>query len=104
MEHLETNNKLSGKQFGLQKGQLLTINLTGFYSIIIDTIQKRDGWADCVYLDLKKAFDEVTHKRLLWKLSEEGGTGGRLQAWMKDDRGRHMTKIKPGKAHLMAYM
>ena len=30
-----------------------------------DIMQERDGWVDCAYLDLKKAFDKVPHTRLV---------------------------------------
>ena len=53
-------------------------------SRVIDIVQERDGWTDCIYLDLKKAFDKVPHKRLLWKLEHIGGLGGGLLLWMKD--------------------
>ncbi|XP_069178524.1 repetitive organellar protein-like [Procambarus clarkii] len=33
-----------------------------------EILQERDGWVDCIYLDLKKAFNRVLHKRLFWKL------------------------------------
>ena len=39
---------------------------------------------DSIYLDLKKAFDKVPHKRLLWKIKNCGGIGGRLLNWMGD--------------------
>ena len=84
MEYLETNTVLSDKQFGFRKGRSTTNNLISFYSRVIDIIQERDGWADCIYLDLKKAFDKVPHKRLVWKLRKEGGVGGKLLAWMED--------------------
>ncbi len=35
---------------------------------------------DCVYLDLKKAFDKVPHK----KLRNRGGLGGTVINWMED--------------------
>ena len=28
---------------------------------------------DCIYFDLKKTFDKILHKRLLWKLEHIGG-------------------------------
>ena len=47
-------------------------------------MDERDGWVDCTYLDLKKAFDKVLHKRLIWKLEHEGGIGGSILKWMED--------------------
>ncbi|XP_069162251.1 splicing regulatory glutamine/lysine-rich protein 1-like [Procambarus clarkii] len=35
--------------------------------------QERDGWVDCIYLDLKKAFDRVPPKKLIWKRENIGG-------------------------------
>ena len=51
---------------------------------MIDTIQERNGWADGIYLDLKKAFDKVPHNRFLWKLEKIGGMNGKLMKWMKN--------------------
>ena len=41
-----------------------------FYKRVTDVIQERDGWVDCVQLDLKKALDRVAHKRLLLQVEE----------------------------------
>ena len=38
---------------------------------------------DIIYLDFKKAFDSVSHKRLLVKL-ESIGIKGQLQAWIQN--------------------
>ena len=68
MEHLERNNILTDCQFGFRRGRSCSSNLLSFYSKVIDTVQERDGWVDSVYLDQKKAFDKVPHKRLLGRL------------------------------------
>ena len=39
---------------------------------------------DCIYLDLRKAFDKVPHKQLSWKLETIGGLKGGLLRWMDD--------------------
>ena len=65
---LEENNLISEEQFGFRKGRSCMTSLISLYSRVIDEVQERDGWVDCIYLDLKKAFDKVPHQRLLWKL------------------------------------
>ena len=84
VKYLEERNILTDRQFGFRSGSSCTSNLLAFYSRVIDEVQERDGWVDGVYLDLKKAFDKVPHKRLLWKILQYGGVGGRLLDWMKD--------------------
>ena len=84
VEHLEENKVLNPRQFGFRQGRSCTTNLLCFYSRLLDIIQERDGWADCVFLDLKKAFDKVPHKKLIEKLSIVGGLQGKLLEWMRD--------------------
>ena len=81
---LEDNEMLMNCQFGFRKGRSCTTNLLCYYSRVVDIIQERDGWADGIYLDLKKAFDKVPHRRLLWKLEKMGGVRGKLLKWMED--------------------
>ena len=83
IETLEERGSLSAKQFGFRKGRSCITNLLSFYSRVTDIIDQKGGWADCVYLDLKKAFDKVSHARLIWKLEQTGGIGGKLLEWMK---------------------
>ncbi len=63
---------------------------------MIDIIQEREGWADCIYLDLKKAFDKVPHKRLIWKQRCVGGLRGAMLDWATDflSRSKMRTKIR----------
>jgi len=46
-------------------------------------MQEREGLIYCVYLDFKKAFDRVSHQRLIWKLENRGGIKGQLMKWME---------------------
>ena len=81
---LEEQNMLTEKQFGFRQGRSTVSNLLSFYDRVTDTIQKREGWVDCIYLDFSKAFDKVPHKRLIWKLQHIGGVDGTLLKWMSD--------------------
>ena len=94
IKFLEDNKMISGSQFGFQQGKSCVTNLLSFYSRVTDIIQEREGWVDCIYLDLKKAFDRVPHKRLLYKLEHCGGVRGSLLEWMKNYlEGRQMRTV-----------
>ena len=77
------NNMLANSQFGFRTGRSCATNLLSFYTRVIDVVQDREGWVDCAYLDLKKAFDKVPHRKLLWKLENVGELKGSLLKWMK---------------------
>ncbi len=62
VEYLEDNSILTNSQFEFTGGRSGVTNLISFYSRATDVMQERDGWVDCVYLDLKKVFDKVPHK------------------------------------------
>ena len=45
-------------------------------------------------MDMKKAFNKVSHKRMLWKLEDIGGLKGTLMKWMEDYlQGRQMRTV-----------
>ena len=83
MRYLEDNKVISKSQFGFRQGKSCVTNLS-FYTRVIEGIENRDGWVDAVYLDIKKAFDTVPHKRLLWKLKHIGGLRGKLLEWIQN--------------------
>lgn len=84
LKYLERMKVITEAQFGFRRGKSCVTNLLCFYSRVIEVVQEREGWADCVYLDLRKAFDKVPHKRLIWKIEKYGGVQGKLLEWMKD--------------------
>ena len=92
-EYLEREGIITDRHFGFRTGRSCVTNLS-YYSRVIDITQERDGWVDCIYLDLKKAFDKVPHRRLLWKLEHTGGFKGALKNWMEDYlKGREMRTV-----------
>ena len=84
VEYLENKEIIKNSQYGFRKGRSCVTNLLSFYTRVIDEVQERNGWVDAVYLDIKKAFDTVPHRRLLWKLEHMGGVKGTLLKWMKN--------------------
>ncbi len=65
VEHLERNDIISDRQYGFRFGRSCVSNLLSFYDRATDILQERDGWVDCIYLDLKKAFDRVPHREVV---------------------------------------
>ena len=97
VKHLEKNKVITERQFSFREGRSCITNLISFYSRVIDIIQERDGWIYCIYLDLKKAFDKVPHKTLIWKLENIGRLGGSTLKWMTDIlTGREMRTVVRG--------
>lgn len=47
-------------------------------------MQGRDGWVDTVFLDVKKAYDTVSHKTLLWNMEHIGRIRGIVSSWMRN--------------------
>ena len=96
VNHLSVNKLLSDSQFGFRKNrstilQLLTV-MNEWTEALDDGIQ-----IDTVYLDFRKAFDSVPHKRLIKKL-EGYGIKGILLEWFKNFlNGRQQRVVINGK-------
>lgn len=71
VKHMDKNDQLSPKQFGLMSGratQLQLLTVLEDWTEIIDNGGEIDG----IYMDFMKAFDKVPHGRLIKRLSGYG--------------------------------
>ena len=81
-KHMVDNDLLSINQYGFCKGRSC---VTQLLSTLFDWFQSLDRGipVDAVYLDFRKAFDTVPHKRLLSKLHGYG-VRGQVLGWVDD--------------------
>ncbi len=80
LDHLEINNLLSDKQYGLRKRRSVDIQLLTTLNQWTSALDK-GLCIDVVYMDFAKAFDTVSHSKLLLKL-KAFGIKGKLLAWI----------------------
>lgn len=81
MEHLAINKILTDCQYGFIPGRSISIQLLRLLDEWTEYLEKGES-VDCVYLDLRKAFDKVPHKRLLKKV-ESYGIAPELMKWLE---------------------
>ena len=81
MEHLEKNDLLSQHQHGFRSRRSCLTQLLEYFTEVHDCLDDGDP-VDAIYLDCKKAFDTVPHKRLIAKL-EAYGISGKVLNWIK---------------------
>lgn len=62
------------RQFRVWKREWFLFNLLVFFGRVKKRVDERE-LVDIIYLDFQKAFDKVSHKRLLRKLSSRGVRG-----------------------------
>ena len=81
LQHLENNNILSEQQFGFLSGRSTALQLLRVLDEWTEVLD-RGGEVDVIYMDFKKAFDSVPHKRLMAKLKGYGVTDPML-GWIQ---------------------
>ena len=81
VEHLERNHLLSDSQYGFRSGRSCVLQLLDVLEDWSLYVEENKSW-DTVYLDLAKAFDKVSHQRLLKKVSSNGIKGSLLK-WIE---------------------
>ena len=80
MKHSDTNNILYLNQHGFRQRRSCETQLIEFTSDLANTL-KAGGQTDVLVMDFSKAFDKVSHGRLLHKLAHYG-VRGRTHAWI----------------------
>ena len=81
MHYLSQNSILSPNQHGFLKNKSTLSNLLLTMNDLTKAIDERNN-IDIIYIDLAKAFDSVSHPKLLHKL-EKLGFGGDVLSWLR---------------------
>lgn len=82
VKHLETNRLIAKEQHGFVRGRSCLTNLLETLDDITNSLDEGEG-LDMIYLDYRKAFDSVPHKRLIHKV-QNYGFGDTYINWIKD--------------------
>ena len=80
IDHMTRNNLFSKYQFGFISGRSTVLQLLHVLKIWTDILDQ-GGTLDAIYCDFMKAFDKVTHKRLVYKV-EKYGIKGNIIGWI----------------------
>jgi len=96
-QHMIKNSLLNSAQYGSRSRR----------SCVLQLLEAMESWTravdeglpvDVIYLDFKKAFDSVPHRRLLKKLSAYGFRG-QLFEWLKDFLTGRRQRVKIGDSY-----
>ena len=94
VQHMDEYNLYSNSQHGFRKGRSCTTQLLQVMETLTQFIDEGKN-IDIIYLDFRKAFDQVPHKRLLSKLSSYGFTGMVLN-WISHFLSDRTQKVRIG--------
>ena len=83
LDHLRSNDLIGSHQHGFLKGRSVQTNLLCSLRDWIKNYEEGVG-TDVIHIDYKRAFDSVSHKKLLHKLSSEFGFDSRIVGWVED--------------------
>ena len=82
LEHAKKHNLISIHQHGFLSDKSVDTNLIEFHSFLNSELDKRKC-VDIVFLDLRKAFDTVSHNVLLFRL-KQCGINGKIFNWIRE--------------------
>ena len=84
--HLERNNLINKSQHGFANNRSCQTNLIEFMDVLTKKVDNGEA-VDVVYLDFSKAFDKISHKKMMQKLKAHGVHGvilNWIEDWLKD--------------------
>ena len=90
MSHLEHNKLILDSQHGFRSSRSCLTNLVDFFHDMF-SIYDRSRAVGILYLDFRKAFDKVPHKRLMAKVRSLGiidEVGDWIEDWLSDRKQR----------------
>lgn len=82
VEFFVQNDYFSPEQSGFLRGRSTTTNLLRCMHDWVEANERND-YVDVLYIDIRKAFNTVSHSQLLSKLSSYG-VQGKLLKWIKE--------------------
>ena len=86
VKHLESLQLILDSQHGFRKGRSCLTNLLILLENITKSLDEGDN-VDLIFLDFAKAFDKVSHGKLIDKLERHGISGKEkdwISAWLRD--------------------
>lgn len=66
---LERKNLLTEKQHGFRERRSCVTNLLEFYERVSSDLEMREGWVYCIYLDILRESNTVSHRILIMQLN-----------------------------------
>jgi hypothetical protein len=97
VNHLLENDLISRSQHGFMANRSTNSNLLGCLNDWCRAVDKREC-IDVLYIDIAKAFDSVSHPKLLYKLTKYG-VGGKFFEWIRAFLGNRRQKVRINSNH-----
>ena len=94
VEHLRRNNLISDYQHGFMSSRSTASNLLSCLNDWFGAVNARSGM-DIFYIDISKAFDTVSHTKLIFKLKKYG-ISGKFLSWIEAFLGNRSQRVKLG--------
>ena len=99
MAHLLGNDLISNRQYGFVKSRSTSLQLLQILDKWTDCLEN-GGQIDAVYTDFEKAFDKVSHNRLISKLSSYGISKTVIK-WIQDFLTARKFRVRVNLSHSM---
>ena len=82
VDYIESNSLLNNSQHGFRKNKSCLTNLLEYIDYVSGELDRGNS-VNVIYLDFSKAFDKISHNKLLCKLAYFG-IGGNMLSWIRE--------------------